>query len=47
MLMIQEIDYGTRPVTAEATVTLTIDGRAVRGGVSLGQHRRCCTRRLG
>jgi formate dehydrogenase major subunit len=27
--MMQEIDYGTPPVTASATVTLTIDGRTV------------------
>jgi formate dehydrogenase major subunit len=29
MPMVQEIDYGTRQITADKTVTLTIDGRAV------------------
>src|ERR1700690_2637985 len=29
MPMVQEIDYGTQAVTADATVTLTIDGRDV------------------
>src|SRR4051794_27327684 len=29
MSMVREIDYGTQAVAAEATVTLTIDGRAV------------------
>jgi formate dehydrogenase major subunit len=29
MPMVQEIDYGTPPVTSETTVTLTIDGHAV------------------
>jgi formate dehydrogenase major subunit len=29
MPMVQEIDYGTRRITADKTVTLTIDGRAV------------------
>ncbi|MGD0105842.1 MAG: 2Fe-2S iron-sulfur cluster-binding protein, partial [Rhodopila sp.] len=29
MSMVQEIDYGTPPVTADAMVTLTIDGHAV------------------
>src|ERR1700733_7079404 len=29
MPMLQEIDYGTKAITSEATVTLTIDGRAV------------------
>ena len=29
MPMVQEIDYGTRKIIAETTVTLTIDGRSV------------------
>src|ERR1700709_772051 len=29
MSMIQEIDYGTQAIDADATVTLTIDGRSV------------------
>ena len=29
MSMVQEIDYGTQAISADATVTLTIDGRAV------------------